>query len=79
MYELTIKEAVQQMSEQELNRWQRSACARCKYFNGFFTEEGYPVYYNCQAHNTTGFDFVEAMLGDGYCSFWKPIGGDNRG
>lgn len=71
MNKIKIKEAIQQMSEQELKKWESSACIDCKYFNGFFTEERLPMYYNCQAHNTTGLDLVRDMFSECYCSFWK--------
>ncbi len=63
------------MTAKEFERWNQSACKGCKAFNGFYTEDGYPVYYNCKAHNVTGYDFVREMPRYG-CSFAQRVSQD---
>lgn len=67
-----VDEADVRMTAKEFERWKQSACKGCESFNGFYTEDGYPVYYNCKVHNTTGFNFVSRMPRCG-CSFFKKI------
>lgn len=59
-----------QMTFKEFKMFENSICKQCKNFNGFYTENGYPMYYNCLGHNTTGYDFVREMPQHG-CSFYK--------
>lgn len=63
-----VDESEVRMTAKEFERWNQSVCKDCKAFNGLYTEDGYPVYYNCKAHNTTGYDFVSEMPRYG-CSF----------
>lgn len=64
--------ALREMTSEELSRWENSMCKECTSFNEFRQDDSYslPLYFNCNARNQEGSDFVREMPCL-CCSFYK--------